>query len=90
MNYCSVAKHIISATPNPYPNKLLVDFVELNEYPGIMWITLYAQNLAEFSDAQLASITQWLNTLKKKLNGSPLVEASYAHLITQREPKSWK
>lgn len=90
MNYCAVAKQIITNTPNPYPCKLLVDFVELDEYPGVMWITLYAQNLAEFSDAQVGSITQWLNLLKEKLNSNPLVQASYAHLITQKEPRLWK
>lgn len=86
MGYCAIAKHLLTENPIPY-RKLICDIVELDEYPGVFFITLYASNLTEFNSEQIADITDWLNRVKRILNEHPLVEGQYSHLITQKEPR---
>lgn len=85
-DYCHVAKSILRQHPVPYKT-FICDIVELVEYPGIVFLMMYAANLAEFSDYQIANITEWLNSIKKILNGHPLISAKYAHRISQEDPK---
>jgi hypothetical protein len=84
-DYCAVAKHILETNPPPY-QKFICDVWEMPEYPGVMFLRMYADNLAEFSDNQIAGITEWLNKVKRLLNGNPLVRAQWAHIITERNP----
>lgn len=84
-DYCAVAKNILEKNPPPY-KKLLVDVWEIHEYPGVVFLRLYAQNLADFSDNQIAGVTEWLNKVKRLLNEHPLVRAKWAHIISERNP----
>jgi hypothetical protein len=85
-SYCAIAKHILSSNPPPY-RTFLCHVVELDEYPGVVFLRMYAQNLAEHSDNQIAGITEWLNKVLRLLNEHPLVVAPYTHLITEENPR---
>lgn len=84
-DYCEVSKWILETNPPPYKN-FICDVWEIPEYPGVMFLRMYAENLAEFSGNQIADITEWLNKVKQLLNNHPLVWAKWAHIITERTP----
>lgn len=84
--YESVAAQVIRNNPAPYPG-ILLDVVEDQRYPGWFFLTLYASNIAEYSDDQIHSITDWINLLLKTLNAHPLVGAKFAFNISHEEPK---
>lgn len=85
-SYCPIAKNILDSNPPPYKN-FICDVVEIPEYVGVVFLRMYAQNLADFSDDQIAGITEWLNKVLKLLNAHPLVKANYAHLIREEVPQ---
>jgi hypothetical protein len=84
-DYCVIAQHVLKQNPPPY-KKLIVDVWEIPEYAGVVFLRLYAQNLADFSDNQIAGITEWLNKVKGLLNEHPLIVAKWAHVIAERNP----
>lgn len=83
--YCAVAKAILSSSPPPYAG-FICDVFETAEYPGVVFLRVYADNLASFSDTKVAGIAQWLNKVLKLLNEHPLVNAQYRHMVTEKNP----
>lgn len=71
-SYDEAAKDIIHSWPAPYPN-IHMDVVEYKEVPGMVFLRFYADNLYSFSDSQLVSIAEWINSLLNKLNSLPLL-----------------
>lgn len=71
-SYDSGAKETIRCTPAPYSD-IRFDVVEYEDKPGIVVLRFYADNLYSFSDNQLVSIAEWMNTLLGKLNSLPLL-----------------
>ena len=84
-NYDPVAQSIIQQAGLPYKN-LIVDIRETEKFPGVVFLCLYAHNLADFSDDQAAGIAEWLTDVKRKLNTHPLVTAKYGHVVSQEDP----
>lgn len=70
--YDGAAKDIIHQWPAPYSG-IRMDVVEYKEMPGIVVLRFHADNLYSFSDSQLVSIAEWMNTLLKQLNSKPLL-----------------
>lgn len=70
--YDSAAKEIIHSMPAPYPG-IRMDVVEYQEFPELVFLRFYADNLHSFSDNQLISIAEWMNNLLGKLNSLPLL-----------------
>lgn len=83
-NYCAIAQTVIRTSKAPYPN-IELGIVEHPEIPGWVFLVLYARNLAEFSDDQIHSIRDWLQSLLDKLNNHPLVQAAYSWQISYEE-----
>lgn len=76
--YDSAAQSIIKQTKAPYSN-IKLDVVEYPETPGLVYLRFYADNLyGDYSEPQIASIAEWINTLVRKLNQHPLLMAKYA------------
>lgn len=71
-SYDSAAKDIIHSHSAPYSG-IKMDVVEYNDIPGLVFLRFYADNLYSFSDSQLVSIAEWINSLLNKLNNSPLL-----------------
>ncbi len=71
-NYDSGAKEIIHNTPAPYKG-IKFDVVEYPQIKDLIFLRFYADNLYSFSDDQLHSIADWMNTLLGKLNSLPLL-----------------
>ena len=84
-NYCVIARQLLASNPPPYKN-FICDVWESPEFAGVMFLRLYADNLADFGDYQIAGITEWLNSVKRLLNQHPLIKAKWAHIITEGNP----
>jgi len=83
-NYDTVAQLVLREVPAPYPG-IITDVLEYPEFPGWLFLTLYAYNLAEFSDPQIHSIAEWLQAVLTRLNEHPLIDAKFSWRIDQRE-----
>ena len=51
----------------PYSN-ILIDVIEYDNWPGLMWLTIYERNLDKFSDQQKLEILNWLSDCIKSLH----------------------
>lgn len=71
-SYDSGAREVIHSTPAPYSG-IKFDIVEYSEVKDMVFLRFYADNLYSFSDSQLVSIAEWINTLLKQLNNKPLL-----------------
>jgi hypothetical protein len=85
-NYDGVAKTIINESKFPYSN-FIYDVVGYDDVPGMLFIRIYAGNLAEFSDNQIHSIRDWLQGILDNLNNHPLIQTKWTYEVSKNDPQ---
>lgn len=55
---------------NPPPHSYIVDVVEKDDEPGLVYLRLYADDINNHPDSQAYALTTWLNAILKQLNSS--------------------
>ncbi len=53
---------------NPPPHGYIVDVVEKDDIPGMMFLRLYADNINSKPDSYAHALASWLNVILKQLN----------------------
>lgn len=72
IKYDSAAQQIIHSFPAPYKG-IIFDIVDYPDKNGIIVLRLYADNIFSFSENQMLSIFEWINSLCDRLNSLPLL-----------------
>jgi hypothetical protein len=67
-NYDYIGKKILHE--HPPPHGYIVDVVEKDDEPGIVYLRLYGDDINNKADWRVADLTQWLNDILYKLNNS--------------------
>ena len=74
-NYDAVAQHLLQT--NPPPHNYIVDVVEKDDEPGLVYLRLYADDINSKPDSYAGSLTVWLNAMLNQLNNHPLIVGKY-------------
>jgi hypothetical protein len=65
-NYDKIAESILHNDPPPH--NYIVDVVEKDDEPGLMYLRLYADDILGKSESKAADLADWLNKILNKLN----------------------
>jgi hypothetical protein len=67
-SYDYIGQSILHGSPPPHG--FIVDVVEKDDEPGLVYLRLYADDVNSKADSRAADLTQWLNSILYQLNHS--------------------